>query len=169
MAVVRYLIKSNWLSKEISLTILEIITNHPWLLRPFMFKWRHQRQIIHHFNQCDKRLELNVSLDSIKIQLLLSFDLSDLEKSLGDLFQNNIRSKHLSQPRTTDTQWRHKSKISEKLGRCGRKNMLPPYLKIWDWDWIFGRAVKAFSSLGVRSPWLLSTWIILPTSAQFFA
>ena len=56
--------------------------------------------------------------------------------------------------RTTDTQWRHKSKISEKLGRCGRQNMLRPYLKIWDWDWIFGRAVKAISSLGVRSPWI---------------
>ena len=54
--------------------------------------------------------------------------------------------------RTTDTQWRHKSKISDKLGRCGRQNTLPPYLKIWDWDWIFGRAVKAISSLGVRSP-----------------
>ena len=54
--------------------------------------------------------------------------------------------------RTTDTQWRHKSKISEKLGRCGRQNMLRPYLNIWDWDWIFGRSVKAISSLGVRSP-----------------
>ena len=29
------------------------------------------------------------------------------------------------------------------------------YLKIWEWEWIFGRAVKAISSLGVRSPWLL--------------
>ena len=48
-----------------------------------------------------------------------------------------------------DTQWRHNSKISEKLGR---QNMLRPYLKIWDWDWIFGRAVKAIFSLGVRSP-----------------
>ena len=57
--------------------------------------------------------------------------------------------------RTTDTQWRHKSKISEKLGRYGRQNMLRPYLKIWDWDWIFGRAVKAIFSLGVRSPWLI--------------
>ena len=56
---------------------------------------------------------------------------------------------------TTDTQWRHKSKISERLGRCGRHNMLWPYLKIWDWDWIFGRAVKAISSFGVRSPWIL--------------
>ena len=55
--------------------------------------------------------------------------------------------------RTTDTQSRHKSEISEKLGRCGIKNMLWPYLRIWDWDWIFGRAVKAISSLGVRSPW----------------
>jgi len=55
-------------------------------------------------------------------------------------------------PRTTDTQWRHKSKISERLGRCGRQNMLRPYLKIWDWDWIFGRGVKAIFSLGVRSP-----------------
>ena len=57
--------------------------------------------------------------------------------------------------RTMDTQWRHKSKISEKLGWCGRQNMLRPYLKIWDWDWIFGRAVKAISSLGVRSPWFV--------------
>ena len=54
--------------------------------------------------------------------------------------------------RTTDTQWRHKSKKSEKLGRCGRQNMLRPYLTIWDWDWIFGRPVKDISSLGVRSP-----------------
>ena len=52
-----------------------------------------------------------------------------------------------------DTQWRHKSKISEKLGLSGRQNLLRPYLKIWEWEWIFGRAVKAFSSLGVRSPW----------------
>ena len=54
---------------------------------------------------------------------------------------------------TTDTQWRHKSKKSENLGRCGRQNMLPPYLKIWDWELIFGRAVKAISSPGVGSPW----------------
>ena len=54
--------------------------------------------------------------------------------------------------RTTDTWWRHKSKISEKLGQCGRQYMLRPYLKIWDWDWIFGHAVKAISSLGVRGP-----------------
>ena len=32
------------------------------------------------------------------------------------------------------------------------QNMLLPYLKIWDWDLIFGRAVKVISSLGVRSP-----------------
>ena len=55
--------------------------------------------------------------------------------------------------RTPDTQWRHKSKKSENLGRCGRQNMLRQYLKIWDWDLIFGHAVKAISSLGVRSPW----------------
>ena len=56
------------------------------------------------------------------------------------------------QPRTTDTQWRHKSKKSEILRRSGRQNMLWPYLKIWDWDLIFGRAVKAIFSPGVRSP-----------------
>ena len=56
--------------------------------------------------------------------------------------------------RTTDTQWQHKSNISEKLGRYGRQNMLPPYLKIWEWEWIFGRAVNAISSLSVRSPCL---------------
>ena len=56
-------------------------------------------------------------------------------------------------PRTTDIQWRHKSKKSENLGRCGRQNMLQPYLKIWEWEWIFGRAVKAISLPGFRSPW----------------
>ena len=63
----------------------------------------------------------------------------------------------LPKKRATDTQWRHKSKISEKLGRCGRQNMLPPYLKIW--DWIFGRAVKAVSPLDVRRPWFSSSSI----------
>ena len=32
--------------------------------------------------------------------------------------------------------------------------MLWLYLKICDWDWIFGRAVKVISSLGVRSLWV---------------
>ena len=27
------------------------------------------------------------------------------------------------------------------------------YLKIWDWELIFGHAVKVISSPGVRSPW----------------
>ena len=63
------------------------------------------------------------------------------------------RSNQLNKPRTTDTQWRHKSKISEKLGICGWQNMLRLSLKIWDLDWIFGRAVKAISSLGVRCLW----------------
>ena len=31
--------------------------------------------------------------------------------------------------------------------------MLWPYLQIWDWDLILGRAVKATSSLGDRSPY----------------
>ena len=66
---------------------------------------------------------------------------------------NKLFSATPLESQTTYTQWRHKSKISEKLGRCGRKNMLWPYLKIWDWDWIFDRAVKAIASLGVRSPW----------------
>ena len=46
------------------------------------------------------------------------------------------------------------SKISEKLGRCGRQNMPRPWLKIWEWDWIFGCAVKAISPLSVHSPWV---------------
>ena len=70
--------------------------------------------------------------------------------------------------RTTDTQWRHKSKTSEKLGRCGRQNMLPPYLKIWEWEWIFGRAVKAISSLGVRSPWFCLTNLLNLVILSFF-
>jgi hypothetical protein len=51
--------------------------------------------------------------------------------------------------RTTDTQRRHKSKKFENLGRCVRQNMLRPYLKIWDCDLVFGRAVRAISSSSV--------------------
>ena len=59
------------------------------------------------------------------------------------------------QPWTTNTQLKHISKVSEKFGRCGRQNTLWLYLKIWEWDLIFGRAVKAISSPGVRSLCLL--------------
>ena len=43
-------------------------------------------------------------------------------------------------------------KNSEILGRCGRQKMLRPYLKIWNWDLIFGRAVKTISSKDVCTP-----------------
>ena len=33
--------------------------------------------------------------------------------------------------------------------------MLLPYLKNWDWNFIFGHAVTAISSLGIRSPWVV--------------
>ena len=33
-----------------------------------------------------------------------------------------------------------------------KQNMLWPYLKLWEWELIFSRALKAISSLGVRSP-----------------
>ena len=46
----------------------------------------------------------------------------------------------------------NKSQKSENLGRWGRQNMLWPYLKIWYWDLIFSRALKAISSPVVRSP-----------------
>ena len=41
--------------------------------------------------------------------------------------RNLNRSKHGLR---TPNEGIHKSKISEKLGRCGRQNMLPPYLEI---------------------------------------
>ena len=41
-----------------------------------------------------------------------------------------------------------------KIWACVADKMLRVYLEIWDWDWIFSRAVKAISSLGVRSPWV---------------
>ena len=34
--------------------------------------------------------------------------------------------------------------------KCGRQNMLWPYLKIWDWELNFSHAVKTISSPGVR-------------------
>ena len=39
--------------------------------------------------------------------------------------------------------------------------MLRPYLKIWDWELVFGPAVMAISSLGFRSPCLYSFLVLL--------
>ena len=83
--------------------------------------------------------------------LVKKHELQSLHKKKITVQKENINS--LTVARTMNTQHRHKSKISEKLGRCGRQNMLWLHLKIWDWDWIFSRAVKAISSLGVCSPW----------------
>ena len=51
--------------------------------------------------------------------------------------------------------------------------MLRPYLKIWEWEWIFGRAVKTIFSPGVRSPCLFSSLLdsifyhlILPNNSE---
>ena len=56
------------------------------------------------------------------------------------------------------TDYGHPMNKSEILDRCGRQNMLRLYLKILDWDLIFGRAVKAISSPGVRSPCTCRWW-----------
>ena len=61
-------------------------------------------------------------------------------------------------PWKTDTQWRHELNKSENLGWWGWQNMLRPYLKICEWEWIFGCAVKAFSLPGVLSPWIVP-WV----------
>ena len=89
------------------------------------------------------------AFDLLSLLLIKSYSVKwyTMLRSLFDFFQVWFWT------RTTDTQWRHKSKISEKLGWCGRQNMIRPFLKIWEWKWIFGRAVKAIFSLGVRSPW----------------
>ena len=62
-----------------------------------------------------------------------------------------------------ESQWSYK--IKKKLGQYGRQNMLRPNLKIWEWEWIFGRTVKAISSLCVRSL-CIRVLVILQMSAQ---
>ena len=118
--------------------------------------WQFQINIFVKWIKLNCRLTLRSTLSFLPPRMIIhvvwGYSWALVRKTLFLIFQKS-NNQWLS-TRTTDTQWRHKSKISEKLGRCGRQNMLPPYLKIWDWDWIFGRAVQAISSLGVRSPWL---------------
>ena len=52
-------------------------------------------------------------------------------------------------------QCRHISKKSENLGRCGRQNMLRPYLKIWEWEWIFRLDLDLFFKLALNILWPL--------------
>ena len=42
------------------------------------------------------------------------------------------------------------------------------YLKIWEWELIFGRAVKAISSPGVRSPCVIPCQMMLSTKKKGF-
>ena len=71
----------------------------------------------------------------IYLMITLNFVFNSFTKKLFD----NIAILH---PWTTDIQWRHKSKKSENCGRYGRQNMLRLYLKLWDWDLIFGRTLQ---------------------------
>ena len=90
-------------------------------------------------------LLLNKSTNFVRNCLFETFE--NVEPEIVDWNSQNLKPTANQEPLTTDTQWRHKS----NLGQCGRQNMLRLYLTIWDWDWIFGLAVKAISSLGVRS------------------
>ena len=99
-------------------------------------KWSFLKQTLHSTE--DSRLTRMLGLEK---------KLCYAKFALVGLSPTNVKIPHL-RSRTTDTQWRHKSKISEKLGWCGRQNMLWPYLKVGDWEWSAG---KAISSLGVRS------------------
>ena len=90
-------------------------------------------------------LLLNKSTNFVRNWLFETFE--NVEPEIVDWNSQNLKPTANQEPLTTDTQWRHKS----NLGQCGRQNMLRLYLTIWDWDWIFGLAVKAISSLGVRS------------------
>ena len=105
---------------------------------------------------CTRRLHrLTFILASISVSSLIFLDDDPGETPNG--FKNILKSPHMLS--THELQWRHKSKKSESFGRYGRQNMLRPYLTIWDWDWIFGHAVKAISSLGVRSPCFHTLWL----------
>ena len=70
-------------------------------------------------------------------------------------------------PRTTDTQWRHKSKIPEKLGRCGRQNMLRLNLKIAGFlsqhsiQKLCDNVLKAFKSKYGTWKWLLYVYRVV--------
>ena len=74
----------------------------------------------------------------------------------GELKNTNCKIQTLraaTEARTTDTWWRHKSEKSESLGQCGRQNMLQPYLKLMEWQWIgfspvFGSGRRPFSISG---------------------
>ena len=50
-----------------------------------------------------------------------------------------------------------RTKKSENLGRCGRQNVLWPYLKIWEWEWIFGRSVVCAKMYQLEMNFLLKT------------
>ena len=70
---------------------------------------------------------------------------------------------------TTDTQWRHKSEKSKILGRYGRHKYGSAILKIWDWDLIFGRAMKAIFSPDVRSPWFFNLFATYLGSCKLYS
>ena len=62
----------------------------------------------------------------------------------------------------TPNEGMYKSKKYEKLGWCGRQNMLRAYLKILGWELIYWHAVKEISSPGVRSPCLSGNFKMHP-------
>ena len=60
--------------------------------------------------------------------------------------------------RTTDSQWKHKSKKSENLGQCGRQSMLRLYLKIWFWAFQWGQFPHRASVVRGRHYYLITVF-----------
>ena len=104
-------------------------------LRWMDFRWNHHNSAVCH--RC------RFLLLKIKVHTMAPLPLNGVLQSLYSLYVY----KH--------GLWTPKEGINQRY----LKNWADVADKIWDWDWIFCRAVKAISSLGVRSPWMKWSFI----------
>ena len=75
---------------------------------------------------------------------MLTKELRYLFICLSKLLENwSFNFFRISHGLRTPNEGRNQRYLYENLGWCGRQNMFRSYLKIWEWEWIFGRAVKS--------------------------
>ena len=105
---------------------------------------------------CGKIFAVSTFVTHMTLQLFLFYFKKNEECLPEDRIQTYFCKGDFKSPKARGLRTPNEGINQRYLKNWARQNMLWPYLKIWEWEWIFGRAVKNISSLGVRSPWLIS-------------
>ena len=95
---------------------------------------------------CGKIFAVSTFVTHMTLQLFLFYFKKNEECLPEDRIQTYFCKGDFKSPKARGLRTPNEGINQRYLKNWARQNMLRPHLKIWDWDWIFGRAVKAIQN-----------------------